>query len=279
MNLRTCVKTLAVAAPLSVAPMKTTAQTVAKEAKAVRTEAVRYFNRGSNLITQKAEPLYVKGNIGAGYGVTPFMHQNVSEPKVYGSLGLTNESLTASVNAAVGKNSQTYGVKIGGNIKTGNPNLKMETGILFDQHNFQESKDLASVVLKGDVEATKGKCVETHLGTAFFGGYFKPSYQIGKTNIHANLEAGMAGVAGNITGTRTASGAALKEKIAKSLMVDRRSTAAAARVGVGADVEVAKNLKVGGDYTYSTYDKNSGFNVKATYNFRTKDFRNRTQHK
>ena len=183
-----------------------------------------------------------------------------------------------AVKAAVGKNSQTYGVKVGGHIKTGNPNLKMETGVLYDQHNFKETKDMASVVLKRDVEAAQGKCVEAHSGTAFFGGYFKPSYQIGKANIHANLEAGMAGMAGGITSTKTVSGAALREKVAKGLMVDRRSTAAAARIGVGADVEVAKNLKVGGDYTYSTYDKNSGFNVKATYNFRTKGFK-RTQHK
>ena len=273
MNIKTGLKTLAVAMPLALSPMKTTAQTAVKESKNVATHVIRNYGGNSTMI-RKAEPLYVKGNIGAGYGLTPFMHQGVAEPKVYGSLGLTNESLTASVNAAVGKNTQTYGVKVGGHIKTGNPNLKMETGVLFDQHHFKETKDMASVVLKNDVEAANGGCVERHLGTAFFGGYFKPSYQIGKTNVHANLEAGMAGMAGGVNGTKTVSGAALKDKMANGLMVDRKNTTAAARIGVGADVEVAKNLKVGGDYTYSTYDKNSGFNIKATYNFRTKDFRN-----
>ena len=34
--------------------------------------------------------------------------------------------------------------------------------------------------------------------------------------------------------------------------------------------EIVKNLKLGADVKYSTFDKHPGFNVRATYNFKEK---------
>ena len=145
----------------------------------------------------------------------------------------------------------------------------METGVLFRQQLVSKTNDTPGVVLKDELEAADGGCVERQLGTAFWGAYFNPSYKVAKNvNLRANVEAGVAGVTSGISGNGMVNSS--DEKID---IVNRPRKAAAAKVGIGADVDVAKNLKIGGDYTYSTYDRNSGFNVKATYNFRTKDMR------
>lgn len=267
MNVRTGLKTLAVALPMAVAPMKSAAQTVAKEIKdpAVIEQMLKRAESEKTVITK--EPLIIYGKAGAGYGLDPFFSRGVAEAKGNLSLGIRNEGLKAQFDASLGKTTQNYGVKVGGMFKTGNPQVGLEAGTVF-RHQQVNSGDVKGVFLKGDVDALKpGDCgVENYRAKNFWGAYVSPSYKFGKAEVNANVEAGLAGL-GGVKKSGNVNVAEIQGAIDEGRMVDRSATTAAANFGLGAKYEVAKGLKLGADVNYSTFDKHAGFNVGATYEF------------
>jgi len=256
MNIKGTLKTIAIALPLSIAPMKTTAQTVAKNTQKAATEFVQ------KRATQAVEPLYVKANLGAGYGLEPFMNKGVAEAKAYATVGVTNNKVTASAETAIGKTTQAYGARIGGNITSSNPDLNIETGVLFRQVNNKNS-----VILEKDLKSISPECAEKYNGTSFWGMYLKPNYQIGKANINATLETGFAGLTSGIRGNSK------NITATPNNIVNRKKMDFVSNMAIGADYNIAKGLKVGGDYNYSTYNKKHGFNLKAIYEFTTRNLR------
>ena len=96
-------KTMAVAIPMAVAPMKSSAQNVVKEAAQKTSEVVVHTMEGTKVlrgaeadawmkniedgfaaeasakVKKPSEPLYIYGKAGAGYGLEPFMNQGKAE--------------------------------------------------------------------------------------------------------------------------------------------------------------------------------------------------------
>lgn len=288
MNLRTGLKTMAVALPMMAMPIKSTAQNTVKELAQNTSQVVVHTLKGTKVLNgaeadaymknlekrvakaesqktvYKPEVVKLKAKFGAGYGLTPFMNQGKAEPKLMGELGITNGQLDAAVAVDAGKNAQSYSAKIGGIFNTKSPNLGMEAGTVFRYNKF--GKDVNGVILEKDVNSlSSGQCgVYNYKNTAFWGAYANPSYKFGKASVKADLEGGLVGFAG-IKTEGVVPRADIEKAIADGRMVDKSTFTVGANVGVGADYEVAKNLKLGADVKYSTFDNHAGFNVKATY--------------
>ena len=99
MNVRTGLKTLAVAVPMTIAPMKSTAQNVTKEvAKA---------------------PIEYKARLGLGYGRTAYFDQMHYEPKIVAEIGSRNDKAVAELDALVGKSNQEFKAFVGMPVKSG----------------------------------------------------------------------------------------------------------------------------------------------------------------
>ncbi|MCR5266463.1 MAG: hypothetical protein K6E29_07715 [Cyanobacteria bacterium RUI128] len=291
MNLRTGLKTMAVAIPMALAPMKSTAQQVVKESANKVSEVVvqtvggtkvlrgaeaeawmanmerRVADANAHKYVRKSEPLIVNGKVGAGYGATPFMDQGVAEPKLYGSLGLTNNQMKLELDANVGKAAQSYTAKVGGIVNTHNPNLGLEAGSVFRYNRF--GSDIKGAVLEADVQdlATNSACgVAKYKNNAFWGAYVNPSYKFGKAEVSANAEAGVVGFAG-IKKEPTVARDMVPQAVADGMMYNRNTFNFGANVGAGASYELIRGLRLGGDIRYSTFDRHAGFDVKATYEF------------
>ena len=131
MNLKTGLKTLAVAVPMAIAPMKSSAQNITKEVAKTPTE--------------------YKARLGLGFGRTAYFGQMNYEPKIVAEIGSRNDKAVAEFDALIGKSNQEFKAFVGMPVSSGKAGHVDIGGVARYQHNTSSAAE--GVILDCEVNS------------------------------------------------------------------------------------------------------------------------------
>ncbi len=248
MNIKSGLKTMAVAIPLAVSPMKSTAQTAVKE------------------VSHKASAAVVDARLGLGFGRSAlFSHINY-EPKIAGSISARGNSYVVGADALVGKTNQEIKAFAGIPLVSGKSGHIDAGAVARYQHNT--SGATKGVILESDViSAAQGsvESVSLNRSKGFAGAYIAPTLHVGDVNITPHVEAGVGFFADLGTRARVQKSMIL-DVIKDERMVNRSNVAVSSNIGVSVDADLQDGIRAGLDVNHSTFDSSTSVFAKLTYN-------------
>lgn len=247
MNLRTGLKTMAVALPMAVAPMKSTAQNVVKE-------------------TAKA-PLEYKARLGLGYGRTAYFDQMHYEPKIIAEIGSRNDKAVAEFDAMVGKSNQEFKAFVGMPVAKGKAGYVDFGGVARYQHNGSSATE--GVILNCEVNSASEEFaneVSLNRTKGFIGAYVAPTLKVGDVNITPHAEGGW-GFLADFGSTASVPRSEIGKVIDDGRMVDRSNAKMSANLGLSVDANLDSGIRAGLDVNHSTFDHSTSVMAKITYAF------------
>lgn len=242
MNIKTGLKTMAVALPMAMAPMKSTAQNIAKE----------------------TIPTTVNARLGLGYGREAFFNHFNYEPKIMGSINVRGKDVAAGLDASVGKSVQSYRANVG--VPYSGKNTYGDVGVVARYQHLNPS-EFKGVILESEVNSTSKEFadeVSLHKSKGFLGFYAAPGVKVGDVDIKANLEAGMASFA-DFGSTATVARADIPAVIKDERIVNRSNAKFAANVGVSVDADLDSGIRAGLEVNHATFDNSTSVLAKMTY--------------
>ncbi len=247
MNVRTGLKTLAVAVPMTIAPMKSTAQNVTKEvAKA---------------------PIEYKARLGLGYGRTAYFDQMHYEPKIVAEIGSRNDKAVAELDALVGKSNQEFKAFVGMPVKSGKAGYIDVGGVARYQHNTSSATD--GVILNCEVNSASEEFaneVSLNRSKGFVGAYVAPTLKVGDVKITPHAEGGW-GFLADFGSTASVKRADVPGVIDDGRMVNRSNAKLSANLGLNVDADLDSGVKAGLEVNHSTFDHSTSVMAKITYAF------------
>lgn len=247
MNVRTGLKTLAVAVPMAVAPMKSSAQNITKEvAKA---------------------PIEYKARLGLGYGRTAYFDQMHYEPKIVAEIGSRNDKAVAELDALVGKSNQEFKAFVGMPVKSGKAGYIDVGGVARYQHNTSSATD--GVILNCEVNSASEEFaneVSLNRSKGFVGAYVAPTLKVGDVKITPHAEGGW-GFLADFGSTASVKRADVPGVIDDGRMVNRSNAKLSANLGLNVDADLDSGVKAGLEVNHSTFDHSTSVMAKITYAF------------
>lgn len=248
MNIKTGLKTMAVALPMAMAPMKSTAQNIAKE------------------MSPKA-PLEYKARLGLGYGRTAYFHQMNYEPKIVAEIGSRNDKAVAEFDALVGKSNQEFKAFVGAPVTSGKSGYIDVGGIARYQHNTASATK--GVILDCEVNSASEEFaneVSLNRSKGFIGAYVAPTLKVGDVKITPHAEGGW-GFLADFGSNAAVKRADIPNVIADERMVNRSNAKLSANLGLSVDADLDSGIKAGLDINHSTFDHSTSVMAKITYAF------------
>ena len=243
MNIKTGIRTAALALPLALAPIKSSAQNISKQAKKV----------------VKDEAMHLKGGIGVGAGIEPFFNQAKFEPKLIGNLGFYTHNMNGSIDARIGKNSQTIIGRLAHPIRTSNPDLEMEAGGVVKYNHINKNENISPIVLKGDFASTD---IPLYAGSNSIGFYGEAGYKLSpKLHIKGSAEVGSYML------TEKGSIPAKNSVISSDIVKDVKESGVVGNFQAGAKYDITKYNSVEAELGYSTLHKTPSVLVSTKINF------------
>lgn len=247
MNIRSGLKALAVAVPMTIAPMKSTAQNVTKEvAKA---------------------PIEYKARLGLGYGRTAYFDQMHYEPKIVAEIGSRNDKAVAELDALVGKSNQEFKAFVGMPVKSGKAGYIDVGGVARYQHNTSSATD--GVILNCEVNSASEEFaneVSLNRSKGFVGAYVAPTLKVGDVKITPHAEGGW-GFLADFGSTASVKRADVPGVIDDGRMVNRSNAKLSANLGLNVDADLDSGVKAGLEVNHSTFDHSTSVMAKITYAF------------
>lgn len=247
MNVRTGLKTLAVALPMAVAPMKSSAQNITKEvAKA---------------------PLEYKARLGLGYGRTAYFNQMHYEPKIVAEIGSRNDKAVAEFDALVGKSNQEFKAFVGMPVSSGKAGYVDIGGVARYQHNTASATE--GVILNCEVNSTAEEFaneVSLNRCKGFLGAYVAPTLKVGDVNITPHAEGGW-GFLADFGSNASVKRADIPAVVADERLVNRSNAKLSANLGLNIDADLDSGVRAGLDINHSTFDHSTTVMAKITYAF------------
>ncbi len=247
MNIRSGLKALAVAVPMTIAPMKSTAQNVTKEvAKA---------------------PIEYKARLGLGYGRTAYFDQMHYEPKIVAEIGSRNDKAVAELDALVGKSNQEFKAFVGMPVKSGKAGYIDVGGVARYQHNTSSATD--GVILNCEVNSASEEFaneVSLNRSKGFIGAYVAPTLKVGDVKITPHAEGGW-GFLADFGSTASVKRADVPGVIDDGRMVNRSNAKLSANLGLNVDADLDSGVKAGLEVNHSTFDHSTSVMAKITYAF------------
>jgi hypothetical protein len=242
MNIRTGLKTLAVALPMAVTPVKSCAQTVAKAEKTVAHDAMK-----------------INGGIGIGGEVTHFFNQLIIEPKLAGDVRFSTYNMKGKLGVSAGRTVQTLDARIAYPVRFKDPKLTMDIGGYYNVQHISKNRGIAPVTLKNEL---KDGPVSLYRGSSTIGFYAEPKYALSeKVNISAKAEVGNCSLSekGEIPDKSCI--------LDNSLIHDVKQSGVVSNVALGAEYKIHPKINLGGNVNYSTLHKKVGLNIESKVNF------------
>ncbi len=243
MNIKTGLKTLAFAVPMAIAPLKSTAQTITKQAQKTVAE----------------ETLKLKGGVGIGYGVEPFFNKASAEPKIVGNIGFYTYNMNGQLKASVGQASQTFDLSVAYPVKFKNQKLSMDIGGHAKHHHISEGKDVSPVVLNKNLNEVN---IPLYQGENSIGLFIEPKYAVNK-NLTLSAKTEVGGYSLTEKGSIPNKACIISDDVVK----DADPSGVVAKFGAGSDYNVVKNFNIEGNIGYSTLHKTPEFNLAGKFNF------------
>lgn len=256
MNIKSTLKTMAVALPLAVAPLKTNAQTVAKQAEKIGTE----------------KAFSLKANVGGGYGQLPVLY---SKPTAYGTGGIRCDvklgkngtfyqgvQVSAGKDAVIGRYDAGYASKTAGG-------TEWNVGV-YGSNDFK-SKEF--VMLKDPMNKKTVNC-PTHSGLLQAGLTAGVKQPVSK-NVSLYAKGDLANLSYSSTGEcvypfKTRSFSEINPAENYYVLKDGYNyekgvgSAIGASIEGGVEAQIVKNLKLKGSAGYNTWN-DANFGVTGTY--------------
>lgn len=236
MNIRNGLKTLAVALPLSVAPVKSTAQNIVKEA---------------------SKPV-VTARVGAGGQVSSYYGLLKAEYQMTGKVGVRSKRFVADLDGAAGLRSQDVKLNVGVPVVSGKAGHIDAGAVSRYQHNAKSGID--GVILENEVNSG-GNSVGLYRDKAFVGAYVAPTLKVGQVDITAHAEAGLA----KMTGKTNVARADVPAIIYDERMVNNSRSEFGSNLGLSVDAYLDSGVRAGLDYEHSTVDHSNKFMAKISY--------------
>ena len=242
MNIKTGIKTLALALPMAAAPLKSGAQNITKQTEK----------------TAVAETVKIKGGLGTGVGLEPFFNQSSTEPKLFGHLEVFNKDMNASLKTSVGQSTQSVDARLSYPLKLKN-NLILNGGGYYKYNHISEHSGVSPIVLKQNLNESN---IPLYQGYSSIGFYVEPKYAVNKKlNLSAKAEVGSYEL--KEKGSVSDKTHILSDNIVKNV----KETGAVGNFELGAEYNINKHFSVGGNVNYSTLHQTPGFNVETKVDF------------
>ena len=248
MNLKAGLKTLAVAVPMAVAPMKSTAQNIVKE-------------------TVKKAPLETKARLGLGFGRTAYFHQMHYEPKIVAEIGSRNNLAVGEFDALIGKSNQEFKAMVGMPVSSGKAGYVDIGGVARYQHNTSSATE--GMILECEVNSKAEEFaneVSLNRTKGFIGAYVAPTLKVGAVNITPHAEGGW-GFLADFGSTASVARADIPEVIRDERMVNRSNAKLSANLGLNIDADLDSGIRAGLDINHCTFDHSTTVMAKLTYAF------------
>lgn len=247
MNIRSGLKALAVALPMAVTPMKSTAQNVAKD------------------VSKKAQT-EVSAKLGLGYGRTAFFGRMNYEPKLVGSISARGRDAVAGFDATVGKATQEYKAYLGipgKEYKAGHTDVGMVA-----RYKHHSPSYFDGVALDCEVNSAKPEFAESvslHRSTGFLGGYVSHTFPVGEVNITPHAEYGL-GFLADFGSSENVLRKDLENVIRDERVVNRSNAKGSANLGLDIDANLDSGIRAGLGINHSTFDNSTSIIARMTYN-------------